>query len=62
MLVKSGADPNLVNRILKTTPIHVAARKGNLQILKLVSTTFEVKFRPRELQRQRCKNLQVQWC
>jgi hypothetical protein len=44
LLIQSGADPNLVNRVLKTCPIHVAARKGNLQILQLVILTIGVRF------------------
>ena len=38
--MKAGADPNIVNPVLKTTPLHVAARKGNLQILNLVRKYF----------------------
>ena len=36
LLLKAGADPNIINRVFKTSPLHVAARKGNLQILDAV--------------------------
>jgi ankyrin repeat protein len=48
LLLDSGADPNIKNRVTRTPLLHATARSGNLDVLAVLLKKEEIDLRVKE--------------